>query len=161
MLTPNQSTWLTSFRADALAFFGDPFTATLATAIAALESGWGDHIPRDADFINEIGYDAVQGRPKFTAIQASDRKAHEYRAFSKRSEELAALQYLFFQSSHYTHARASFATSVYATYSGLSCLTNFVRVFNQIANDNWSPKVYPIPDNQLLQKRTDKLSWLL
>ena len=145
MRTYDQSTWLREFRRDALANVASPWLATLYTAIAAVESGYGAHTINNATGLNEIGYPAVPHRPSIAAAETSSGKIKQYRAFTSRAQELEALDYLTHLSKHYIDARAAFALNFLRTYSGLPAVDDYIALFNQLAHDFITPIVYPIP----------------
>jgi hypothetical protein len=143
-MTKSQHNWLVLFYEYSLSRGTEHWLAALYASIAAVESAFGVNTITDGASCNEIGYDAVPGRPQIVAIETASGKPHEYRAFINRAQEIDILNYLAHHSKFYADARARFIRSFLRSYTGLSDVAQYLVLFNVLAHDIIHPVLYPV-----------------
>ena len=145
--------WLQEFRAETEPIIREPFLLCLAEAIAAVESGWGEHTITGPEGINEIGYKALPGYPStvkptreagpggvLVGLEAA------FRLFASRNEQARSLLYLMQSSTYYEAARLMFALVFYSTYAPGRKLgaQTLVHVFNEISRTHRDVRPFEI-----------------
>ena len=144
--------WVETFVQGSEGELDEPFALCLATALAAVESGWGKRAIRQGEMLNEIGYKAVAGAPSLTV---GTREAEDdgqlkstraaFRLFASRRAQARSLAYLMRSSVFFEAARLLFVLVFYSAYAPGrdQGARELIGVFNQLAASGRFPGVRP------------------